>query len=80
MDIDDTDAKIPGLLELVPNEPVQVNLKMYRVSWIVEGKRREQFFAKRQWAENAVRRLLDAAEIVNIIIEPLIGEIEVQDE
>ena len=65
---------------LVPQPERRVILKMYRVSWLVDGKRRERFFAARSWAEKYVNVLLDCADTLQTKVDPMIGEIEFHGE
>jgi hypothetical protein len=54
--------------------------RVYRVSWNVNGVRKEVFFASKAWAEKHVNKLLECAQIVGIDIDPMIGDIQVSDE
>ncbi len=64
---------------LVPQVECRANVKMYRVSWFINDKRHERFFAARAWAEKFVQVLLDAADMLGTKVDPMIGEIEFHD-
>jgi hypothetical protein len=77
----DIDDKESGVQQTVCPVIKMVNTKpsFYRVSWIVDNKRKEQFFSAKSWAQVYVDKLLDAAELVGIKILPLIADVYVQD-
>jgi hypothetical protein len=51
---------------------------VYRVSWIIEHKRREKFFYSKEAADAFVSKLNEAGELLEIRVSPLIGEVEVE--
>lgn len=75
-----SDVKVKVIESNVREElPIKAHT-VYRVSWLVNCTRKEEFFTVRPWAEQFVRKLIDAAELVRIDIRPLVGEVVVKDE
>jgi hypothetical protein len=82
MSLDDgrDDIVCPVVLVAEERRKVSCSTNVYRVSWNVNGVRKEEFFASRVWAEKYVNMLLDAAQLIRIDIDPLIGDVPVANE
>jgi hypothetical protein len=79
-DIDDSFIKTNSIATELPVQQSVLKEKIYRVSWIVEGKRKEEFFKNRQWAETFCRKLVLAAELLKTNIDPMVGELTLGEE
>lgn len=79
-DIDNKTNEVCPLI--VNNILVQNKVKefIYRVSWIINDKRQEEFFKTKELATGFILKLEGASELLKQNITPLIGEIEVQNE
>ena len=77
----DDDRKNASILPLnmVERRTYTPHKTLFRVSWLVEGKRKEKFFSARAWAEKYVSVLLDAAQVVQVSIDPMIGDVVVEE-
>lgn len=73
----DNNSFIREIVESTEVKPKNTTMKVHRVSWLVDGKRKEKFFMARQWAEKYVTLLLDAADLIQTSIDPMIGDVEV---
>lgn len=78
MDIDDTQSGVPQVV--CPIIKRIDTKKVYRVSWIIADKRKEEFFEKRVWANKRARDLQNYADELQVKVDVLVGEIELRGE
>lgn len=81
VDIDDSQQLKPQtILKVAPEEVIVPKEFIYRVSWIINDRRKEVFFKHRSWAETFVDKLLAASQLLHVQVTPLIGDVEVNNE
>jgi hypothetical protein len=80
LDDDRNNVGVSGVVSGVDNADDNNNNNVYRVSWMINGTRQERFFRSKSWADQFVRKLLEAADLLRTKVDPMVGTIEVADD